>query len=84
MKVNKLINRFIPICDFTDTHPHGLSKEEQKEWIILDTFDMFSPQYDNPQKIKDVDLFFKQLEMKNVFGINIICGNNLKVAILKV
>ena len=32
----------------------GYSKKEREEWIILDTFDQYSPKYDQPQKIENV------------------------------
>ena len=41
--------RFLPICD-PRTIPATLNKKKP-EWIILDTFDMFSAYYDYPQKI---------------------------------
>jgi len=49
-----IAHRFIPICDINRTLPANLSKEELRQWVVLDTFDMFSPQYDNPQKISTV------------------------------
>ena len=49
------LNRFIPICGIYGALPvKSLSKKELREWCVLDTFDMFSPEYDNPQKIKTV------------------------------
>ena len=41
--IGKFVNRFIPVCDIKGTLPANLSKEELKEWVILDTFDMYSP-----------------------------------------
>ncbi|MCS7029799.1 MAG: class I SAM-dependent methyltransferase, partial [Bacteroidia bacterium] len=50
-----------PICDIVRTLPYKqLSKEQLKEWVILDTFDMFSPQYDNPQTISTVKKWFEK------------------------
>ncbi|WP_339811910.1 methyltransferase domain-containing protein [uncultured Imperialibacter sp.] len=48
--LGRILNRFLPICDIKNTLPEGLSYEELKEWVVLDTFDMFSPRYDQPQK----------------------------------
>jgi len=50
--------RFIPIVDIYGTFPKYLYESEIREWAVLDTFDMFSPQYDNPQRIKDVAAMF--------------------------
>lgn len=66
--IGRFVNRFIPICDIKGTIPKGLSKKEIREWCILDTFDMFSPQYDQPQKISTVKKWFQQNGMKNVWG----------------
>lgn len=49
--------RFLPICD-PRTIPATLNKKETLEWIILDTFDMFSAYYDYPQKISDIEKIF--------------------------
>ena len=38
----------IPIKDYRGVLP-GLSKAEEIEWSILDTFDFLAPQFDTPQ-----------------------------------
>lgn len=53
------LTRFLPIVDLR-TLPQTLTKDERREWAILDTFDMFSPEYDNPQTIKDVAAMFER------------------------
>ena len=46
------LNRFIPICDFgIYSLPNTISTDELRELCILDTFDMFSPEYDQPQRL---------------------------------
>jgi SAM-dependent methyltransferase len=66
--VGRLTNRFIPICDIKGTMPQGLTDKELREWCILDTFDMFSPEYDQPQRIKDVKKWFEENGMEQVWG----------------
>jgi 2-polyprenyl-3-methyl-5-hydroxy-6-metoxy-1,4-benzoquinol methylase len=66
--IGRFINRFIPICDIKGTLPVGLSKSELREWCVLDTFDMFSPEYDQPQKISAVKKWFQQNGMEQVWG----------------
>jgi SAM-dependent methyltransferase len=66
--IGALTNRFIPICDIKGTMPQGLTKQELREWCILDTFDMFSPEYDQPQKIATVKSWFEQNGMEQVWG----------------
>jgi len=55
------ICRFFPICDL-NTLPKNV--KNIREWVILDTFDMFSPKYDQPQKIKNVSKIFKKYKTK--------------------
>lgn len=55
-----VLTRLLPVCDIRDTLPAGLSKAELREWVVLDTFDMFSPEYDNPQRLADVAAMFRR------------------------
>ena len=49
-----IFTRFLPLVDIYKVLPSGLSAEQEKEWATLDTFDMFSPRYDKPQKMDEV------------------------------
>ena len=73
--IGRFINRFIPVCDIRGTLPRGLSKQEIREWCILDTFDMFSPEYDQPQKISTVKKWFEENGMKQVWGGEVLYDN---------
>ncbi len=75
--IGKYVNRFIPICDIKGTLPQGLSKKELREWCVLDTFDMFSPEYDQPQKIATVKKWFKEFGMTDVWGDKIYFDNSV-------
>lgn len=66
--IGRFVNRFIPVCDIKGTMPKGLSKTELREWCILDTFDMFSPEYDQPQKVSTVKKWFEENGMEKVWG----------------
>jgi SAM-dependent methyltransferase len=66
--LGKIFNRFIPVCDIEGTMPSGISYSQLRELCVLDTFDMFSPEYDNPQKINTVSGWFKKHGMENVWG----------------
>lgn len=76
-------HRFLPMCDIKRTLPANLSKEELREWVILDTFDMYSPAYDNSQRISTVKKWMEE------FGVNVkhagflSYANNLKVAVVR-
>ncbi|MFZ4058242.1 MAG: class I SAM-dependent methyltransferase [Ferruginibacter sp.] len=73
--LGKIVNRFLPICDIEGTLPKGLPYKQLRELCVLDTFDMYSPQYDNPQKISTVVSWFKKYGMDNVAGQKIYYDN---------
>ena len=50
----KILTRFIPITDLSNG-PSKLNSKQRRERAIMDTFDAFSPAFDNPQRIKDVE-----------------------------
>lgn len=60
-----VLNRFIPVC-VMDHKAVGIDKAQLQEWVVLDTFDMFSPQYDSPQRLNTVSNWFKEFGMINV------------------
>ena len=80
--LGKIVNRFIPICDIDGTLPKNLSEEKLREWVVLDTFDMFSPEYDQPQRIKTVVEWFKKYGMTDVWGGDIYEGK-FRAAVVK-
>ncbi len=73
--LGKIINRFIPICDIHGTLPASLTYRQLKELCVLDTFDMFSPEYDNPQTINTVAGWFTKYGMEEVWGGKITYDN---------
>ena len=81
--VGKLVNRFLPVCDIKHTIPQHLDTHTLEQWVILDTFDMFSPAYDKPQKLKTVVKWFKEFGIKEVIGSNVKYGNNNTVTVVK-
>lgn len=54
------LTRFLPLVDIESTLPKDLSARELREWVILDTFDMFSPQFDRPQRTESVVAMFER------------------------
>ena len=74
IKLNKL-NRFLPLCDIDGTMPKNLPYQQLRDLCVLDTFDMFSPEYDQPQKISTVVDWFKKYNMKDVWGGEIMYDN---------
>jgi SAM-dependent methyltransferase len=54
------LTRFLPIADLRYVLPAGLTPGQQREWAVLDTFDMFSPEYDQPQRVERVADMFRR------------------------
>jgi len=54
----------IPVCNYDGIFP--LSKQQLKEWALLDTFDMFAPMYDQPQTLSTLCAWFEEAGMENV------------------
>jgi SAM-dependent methyltransferase len=83
LKMGMIAHRFIPICDINRTFPNNLSKEALRECVILDTFDMFSPAYDNPQRISKVKEWMQESGAEITFAGFLTYANNLKIAVVK-
>lgn len=70
--------RFFPVADYSCL---GISYEVNKEWSILDTFDMYSPKYDKPQTLSQVRHWFDEAGLKQIsvrYGPNGIVGRGVK------
>ncbi len=63
----KILTRFIPIVDLY-LFPKDLTKSQRKKWAIMDTFDMFSPEFDNPMRINKVKKLFIKMGCKVTFA----------------
>jgi SAM-dependent methyltransferase len=81
--LGKIAHRFLPVCDINRTLPANLSKEELREWVILDTFDMFSPVYDNPQRIDTVKKWMEESGAEITFAGFKTYAHNLRIAVVK-
>jgi len=81
MKLGAL-RRFLPVANFIGGMPAGLTPEQLREWVVLDTFDMFSPQFDNPQRISDVARMFERGGADVTFAGFVDCGSG-KAAVVR-
>ena len=48
------VTRFLPVVDLRTLPTSSLNAKQLREWVVLDTFDMFSPMHDHPKSIKAV------------------------------
>jgi SAM-dependent methyltransferase len=61
------LTRFLPLVD-QRTLPRGLSEAQRREWTVLDTFDMFSPAFDSPQRLEAVARMFERRGARVTFA----------------
>jgi SAM-dependent methyltransferase len=61
--LGKIGPRMLPILQYNH---FGLSPELNREWAILDTFDMYSPTYDRPQTRHTVKRWFTEVNFVDV------------------
>jgi SAM-dependent methyltransferase len=72
--------RVLPIVEYSHL---GLPSELNREWAILDTFDMYSPSHDHPQSLETVNRWFREAGFMDVvvrLGPNGIVGRGFKPA----
>lgn len=55
--IGKSLQRLLPIANYKGIHP--FTTKQNFEWSLLDTFDMLSPTYDNPQNAQNVKIWFE-------------------------
>ncbi len=67
----RALSWFLCIADYRGVYP--LKDSIQKEWSILDTFDMLSPVYDYPKSLEEIKLWFEETSLKDIeikYGFN--------------
>lgn len=62
--IGRKLRYVIPVANYEGIYP--LSKEQLKEWAVLDTFDMLSPKYDQPQSLDALRFWFEQAGMSEI------------------
>jgi len=78
-----VLTRFLPLVDLRTIPNEVLSKEQFREWVVLDTFDMFSPEHDHPQKISDVSDMFSCNGVNVTFKGYVEYGAGFKAAVVR-
>lgn len=67
--------RLVPIVEYSHL---GLAPELNKQWAVLDTFDMYSPAHDHPQSIDTVTRWFRDAGFEDIHvqhGLNGVVGS---------
>jgi len=83
LKLGMIAHRFLPMCDIKRTLPENLSKEALREWVVLDTFDMFSPAFDNPQRISTVKKWMEESGAEVVFADFVYYADKHRLAVVR-
>lgn len=65
------LTRFVPITDGCG-FPSSLSPALRREFAVMDTFNAFSPEFDNPQRVQDVALMFSSRGCEAVSIIKVV------------
>jgi len=74
--------RLVPIVEYSHL---GLPEKLNKEWAVLDTFDMLSPEYDYPQSLAAVQGWFEKagfIEVQVRNGLNGVVGKGTKPSVI--
>lgn len=76
--IGSKLKYLIPVANFDNVYP--LSKEQLREWSILDTFDMLSPAHDHPSRPKELESWFKEAGINafKVFRSGFLIGRGAK------
>lgn len=75
----RFVSWMLLIADYRGVYP--LPDKMQREWSVLDSFDMLSPHYDFPQSIESVRVWFEEANYRSVEvfeGFNGITGRGVK------
>jgi SAM-dependent methyltransferase len=62
-RIGHFLKYAVPVVDYSDVYP--LSKEQNAEWALLDTFDMLAPAHDHPQKQSTLKRWFVEAGLEN-------------------
>ena len=77
------LNRFLPISEMPAALMACLNDKETEEWMVLDTFDMFSPAYDKPQRPRKVKQWFIELDLINVEAEYVQYDREMEAAVVR-
>ena len=62
--LGRILSNFVPVVNYTGILP--LTKQQQLEWSLLDTFDWYGPAYDSPQTAATLAKWSRQAGMQQI------------------
>lgn len=63
-RVGRKLRNLIPVANYEGRLP--LSRAQLEQWAVLDTFDMFSPAYDQPQTPATLERWFRRATFEHI------------------
>jgi SAM-dependent methyltransferase len=75
-----VFTRFLPITDVR-SFPQTLTPAERLEWVIMDSFDGLSPEFDNPQRIENVARMFTDCGCRVTFSGYVSYGSGMAAVV---
>lgn len=72
--------RFIPVTDLRG-FPKTLTSSQRFQWAVMDTFDAFSPAFDNPERLENVSRMFSVAGCKITFAGRVAYGNGFSTVV---
>lgn len=69
----------VPVANHAPDYAH-LSREQIREWAVLNTYDMFGPAYDQPQSAKTLAEWFREAGLREVkvYRKGHLCGHAIR------
>ncbi|RPJ39647.1 MAG: methyltransferase domain-containing protein [Planctomycetaceae bacterium] len=64
LPLGRVTHRLIPVASHVLDLP--LNSEQVQEWALLDTFDMFSPKYDRPQRARTLRTWLAETDLSEI------------------
>jgi hypothetical protein len=62
--IGRMLANFVPIVNYTGILP--LTRQQQLEWSLLDTFDWYGPAYDSPQTARTLARWSREAGMQQI------------------
>jgi len=62
--IGRQLKRVVPVANYFGELP--LTEQQQMEWSMLDTFDWFSPEFDQPQNWRTIRIWLENTGMADV------------------
>ncbi len=60
----RILKRLVPVANYEGVLP--LTETQLREWAVLDTFDWFSPAFDNPQTGRTVADWLRRMDVREI------------------